>query len=429
MTPEDIFASGLRRLQQAVEDPHSLYSAARQLTSSVSQSISTLARGSMHHTPSVTVTQLIEEAGLRAEEHSVTTEDGYILQLHRVGAGTGPVVFLQHGLLCSSAAWVIGARDKALGFLLADAGYDVWLGNFRGNTYSRRHTSLDPAAQPFWRFTFDEMGRHDLPTMLDYVLEVTSSSRLVYIGHSMGTMAFWIMMNLRPWMNSKVKLMVGLAPVAAATIHPLSPLTAMAPVAGQLTTGLDFLGQYEFLAKDSLVTDLKDKLWSKVSSLVTGDAHLNTQNALFAIAGCPQADPENLAIVVAHEPSGTSSRNLHHFGQCVTSGVFRAYRFRTEEENMATYGLVEPPRYDLEMVTCPVMLYWGDSDWLAQPRGVATIAAQLPTLVESVRVDHGGFNHLDFLWGKDSVPLLYNQLLEVISHFSPSSYGRPALTN
>ena len=100
---------------------------------------------------------------------------------------------------------------------------------------------------------------------------------------------------------------------------------------------------------------------------------------------------------------------------------------------MATYGLVEPPRYDLEMVTCPVMLYWGDSDWLAQPRGVATIAAQLPTLVESVRVritvffllsfslvchhhpqvDHGGFNHLDFLWGKDSVPLLYNQLLEV----------------
>lgn len=83
MTPEDIFASGLRRLQQAVEDPHSLYSAARQLTSSVSQSISTLARGSMHHAPSVTVTQLIEEAGLRAEEHSVTTEDGYILQLHR----------------------------------------------------------------------------------------------------------------------------------------------------------------------------------------------------------------------------------------------------------------------------------------------------------------------------------------------------------
>ena len=90
------------------------------------------------------------------------------------------------------------------GFILAEAGYDVWMGNFRGNTYSREHAVLDMAKEKFWHFSFDQMGQHDLPTMLNYVLELTKKERLSYIGHSMGTMAFWIMMNHWPCMNTKV---------------------------------------------------------------------------------------------------------------------------------------------------------------------------------------------------------------------------------
>ena len=105
---------------------------------------------------------MIKYWGYPAEEHKVRTSDGYIIKIHRIPHGKNerhfdtrkPVVFLQHGLLCSSSNWVSNLPNEALGYILADAGFDVWLGNVRGNTYGLEHVNLKPDQTEFWDFRY-----------------------------------------------------------------------------------------------------------------------------------------------------------------------------------------------------------------------------------------------------------------------------------
>eukprot|EP00879_Flechtneria_rotunda_P018844 GHRR01019779.1.p2 GENE.GHRR01019779.1~~GHRR01019779.1.p2 ORF type:complete len:246 (+),score=79.21 GHRR01019779.1:214-951(+) len=169
---------------------------------------------------------LVVPYGYPLEEHFVRTVDGYILRLFRIphgkadtqapkpGAAWGrgfncllyhwskqscshqkqqqqqqrrPVVHMQHGLLDSSTGFVLNGPGLSLPFLLADAGYDVWLGNVRGNIFSRNHTSLKLLDPNFWAFSWDDMAAKDLPSMLTVELLITGADEISYIGHSQGT--------------------------------------------------------------------------------------------------------------------------------------------------------------------------------------------------------------------------------------------------
>lgn len=49
------------------------------------------------------------------ETHYVTTEDKYILRVHRIPKPGAPPVFLMHGLEDSSATWILMGPQKAPG--------------------------------------------------------------------------------------------------------------------------------------------------------------------------------------------------------------------------------------------------------------------------------------------------------------------------
>lgn len=96
---------------------------------------------------------------------------------------------MQHGLIDSSDTWVVNDEHLAPAFVLANQGFDVWVGNIRGNHYSTR--KMSPIPRQYWDFTFDDMATFDLPAAFTYITRVTSR-KIHYIGHSQGTMIMFI---------------------------------------------------------------------------------------------------------------------------------------------------------------------------------------------------------------------------------------------
>ncbi|MPC36351.1 Lipase member K [Portunus trituberculatus] len=122
-----------------------------------------------------------------------------------VGRNGRRVVFLFHGIVCSSADYVMNDPDQALGFIMADAGYDVWLGNIRGNFYGKRHVKMSPENPDFWDFSWSEVARFDIPAMLAYVKKTSGSAQVSYVGHSMGASLLFVSLHYFPIMNTWVR--------------------------------------------------------------------------------------------------------------------------------------------------------------------------------------------------------------------------------
>jgi len=311
---------------------------------------------------------LIAKNGYPNENYLVITEDCYILEMHRIPHGQNdfkresrPPVLVLHGILESSSDWVLASPKRSLGFMLADAGFDVWLGNMRGNTYGKRHCYKSPTNEDFWNFSVDHVGTYDIPAMIDRIRNITGQDKIFFIGFSMGTTAYMIMANQKPEYQQYIQLANLMAPVAYVD-HMKSPLRFLSPFINQLDWVFKFLGQGEFYPSigftDWIASSICDKnMFKGICS-----------NFVFVITGHnkDQIDYRMLETIMKHVPAGTSTNVLVHYGQEINSKRFCA--FDHGEENIRIYGQETPPEYDLKKVTSPVALYWSDSDWLTHTK-------------------------------------------------------------
>ncbi|XP_071419419.1 lipase member M-like isoform X1 [Pithys albifrons albifrons] len=360
------------------------------------------------------VSQIICHRGYPSEEYEVLTLDGYYVRLNRIphgkekprNRGPKPVVFLQHGVFGEGSHWVENLANNSLGFILADSGYDVWLGNSRGTSWSRRHQHLSAEQDEFWDFSFHEMAMYDLPAMVDFVLQKTEQKQLYYVGYSQGCTIAFIAFSAMPELAQKIKMFFALAPVVTPK-HARSPTIKMSFLMDKNLKMIPLL-----LGRTDASLRMKG-LWRFLPHLCTLTLlHKPCANLLFLLGGYNEKNLNmtRLDVYTSHYPDGTSVKNIIHWAQVVKSGEFKAFDYGSE--NMVMYDQDTPPLYQVEEMLVPTAVWSGGEDWAADWRDVHLLLPRIAHLVTYVHIPD--WNHWDFVWGLDAPERLYSNILKLM---------------
>ncbi|CAG4992631.1 unnamed protein product [Parnassius apollo] len=338
--------------------------------------------------------QLITKYNYPVEKHLVVTEDGYVLNIYRIPKRGTPVL-LVHGIGDSSDSWMVLGPKGSLAFRLADAGFDVWLFNSRGNKYSKRHVE-NLSMKQYWNFSFEEMGSKDLPATIDYILSTTSEAKLSYVGFSQGTTIFFVLCSMRPEYNSKIKQAILLAPVAEIKNIKI-PLINFYSKNYDLLTFLAAAGVNEVFASNVLLNIYHANVCNSKSP-VRWFCQLNLY-ANFGLNKLGKFSGERLPIITSHIPAGTSSKTFLHFLQGYIFKSFRRFDYG-EQINLNIYNSTIPPTYELSKIDAPVFLVTSESDWFSTVDDVKALRKNLRNIVNYLELNKTlDFTHLEFVYG------------------------------
>lgn len=361
-----------------------------------------------------TVPEIIQRTGYPLIQYKVQTADGFQLSVFRIPdfSQTKPPIFMLHGVQSTSGIFV-GLGKRSIAFQLHDAGYDVWLGNYRGTEYSEGHASLNVTEKDFWDHSVDDIALYDVPAMLQTVRHYSGSPhKIIYIGHSLASTAAMMFASERPRVaKSMVSLFILVGPAYKMT-HMTSPYRLLFPL---LYPALD-------LSKSLNLVQLFSRGYSRrltrPTCLASPVLMLGCSALLNMFTG-PFTDiaPETIPVYFNQFPGGTSLKTMTFLRES-TRGNFRKYDYGPGKNNHV-YGSTAPPEYDIKKIEVPTFIIYARNDWTTTKQDAFYLYKQLP---ESIRagiygVEKMNFNHNDYFFGKNADKLVTKPILKIIENF------------
>ncbi|XP_061491390.1 lipase member M-like isoform X2 [Rhineura floridana] len=338
----------------------------------------------------MTINEIIQYWGYPYEEHDVLTEDGYYLKANRIPFGihgkTGPkpVVLLVHGVTVEGRCWIANLPNNSLGFVLADAGYDVWILNNRGTTWSRRHKNLSVDQEEFWNFSFHEMGIYDIPATINFILQKTQQDGLYYIGHSQGGAIGLVAFSSMPQLAEKVKLFMGLAP-AYTIVDTKGPLKVIL----------------------SLPEETIRHIWGKKEFCV-----LNNSMKKISANLCSFPVQDKICLQIVSLIAGCNEKNLNVSRVDVYARIYPDY---TSVKDIVHWSQDKPPFYKIEAMVVRTAIWNGGNDIIVGPKNIEQLLSQVPNLVFYKYLSD--WNHADFMWGLDAPKRMYLDMLHLMQKY------------
>jgi lysosomal acid lipase/cholesteryl ester hydrolase len=344
-----------------------------------------------------TIQEMVACFGYEVIPHVMKTKDNYVLTIHRISGKprqpNGKIAYLHHGLLMCSEVWVtMLEKHKNLPFILYELGYDVWLGNNRGNKYGQKHVFYEIESVEFWNFSIDDFAIFDIPDIIDYILDYTKLQKLTYIGFSQGTAQAFASISINPHLNKKIEQFIAISP--ATTPHGLN--TNFLDVLLKSSPNLMYL----LFSRKILMPSIT--FWRRIVYPSLFDLMIDWSNWLLFDWKSDNITKFQKISSFAHLYSTTSVKVVVHWFQIMKHKNFQMYH-----ESSRFLSELNPTVYNLKLIQVPIHLIYGTIDSLVD---IDIMRDQLPRATTTIQPVEN-HEHLDNLWGEDVYEVVFKHVL------------------